>query len=114
MVELGGTRQPIVQAADEALLEIRTVTRITAESDDEEAFASRSATQCLELQTKTETQAESDDQCISTGTILELETKTSHNVEEDKADIDTFCDASASVPPSLIELMTKTDVQVER
>ena len=117
VVNAGGVSQPIITIGDGALLCIRTVTKIAAETDDEDAQIEYSAQQLLELQTKSATKTESDDEraCSSTSlrSIAELETKTRFNSESDDDKFDEI--NTINVVPSHIlpELQTKTDVQRE-
>lgn len=117
VVKTGGVRRPIITVSEEALLCIRTSTRTTAETDDDEALIEFSAQQLCELQTKTETKQESDDEgacsLTSLGSIAELETKTSFNSEVDDDKFEEFTYISVAPSHILPELLTKTDVQRE-
>lgn len=117
IVDTGGVSRPIITVSDEALLYIRTTTKVTAETDDEETFVELSAKQLCELGTKTETQQESGDEdtceLSRIGSIAELATKTAHKSEAD--DDETEVHSFTGMAPNHIfpELVTKTDVQRE-
>lgn len=118
-VERGGHRVPIVEAGDEALVEITTKTRVRQEVDDDEIAVEGSASpdrraHPVELLTKTEVQQEGNDEEIAVQVLqahrvpnrflAELVTKTDVQQESD----------DDMRPVGLIELETKTAVQQEQ
>tara|TARA_R110000787_G_scaffold43856_2_gene107380 strand:- start:2769 stop:3386 length:618 start_codon:yes stop_codon:yes gene_type:complete len=117
VVNTAGVSRPIITISEGALLCVRTLTKIAAETDDEEALTELSAQQLCELQTKTETKQESDDEQAGSlsrfGSIAELETKTSFNSEADDDKFEELNTINFTPSYTLPELLTKTDVQRE-
>jgi len=117
VVSAGGVSQPIIRISESELLCIRTVTKIAAETDDEEALTEFSKQHLCELETKTEVKQESDDEpacsLSSFGSIAELETKTNFNSETDDNKFEELNTISVTPGYNFPELLTKTDVQRE-
>ncbi|MCD9148484.1 hypothetical protein [Pseudophaeobacter flagellatus] len=112
-----GMSQPIITTAEDALLDIRTSTKVAAETDDEEIFADRSLGRLAEIVTKTETSQETDDEHINAsqrlGLLAEIVTKTAIQSETDDEVNEGVLSEDFARSFILPELATKTDVQRE-
>lgn len=116
-VDAGGTRQPIIMAAEDAVLDLETTTKVRQEGDDEEIRAGNSFASLCEIVTKTATQQEADDERISSGSRLgllaEMVTKTEVQQEVDDDTADPFVSDKFAPRYALPEITTKTDAQQE-
>lgn len=116
-VDADGIRQPIIAAAEDALVTLDTCTKVRQEGDDEDIHAGRAFGTLCEIVTKTATQQESDDDRLGAGArlglIAEIETKTAIQQEADDEVAETLVSDRFISRQALLEITTKTEARTE-
>ena len=116
-VDADGLHQPIITAAESALVDIETTTKVRQEGDDEDIHAGRAFGTLCEIVTKTATQQESDDDRFGAdgrlGLLTEIVTKTAIQQEADDDAAEMLVADHLLSRAALPEITTKTDAQQE-
>lgn len=115
-IDVEGLRQPIITAAEDALIDLETTTKVRQEGDDEDIRARGFGMLC-EIVTKTATHQETDDARVGAdaqlGLLAELLTKTDVQQEADDDTAESLVTDCVMKRRDLAEITTKTEAEQE-